>query len=223
VTEPIPSRDEVGTRESLLDAAEGLFSELGVQAASLRAITQRAGANLAAVHYHFGSKQGLVRAVFQRRIAPLNRERLRLLAECEAEGGGSVEGVLRAFVAPLLRMARETPDGASAFARLMGRAFSDPDDEVRSIVFEEFSGMMERFKGALQRLLPGLPESEILWRFHFVAGSMAHTVASGKLLERCTGGRCRPAEVERTLDLLVQFLAAGLRAPATPLDPAEGC
>jgi AcrR family transcriptional regulator len=207
--------EPVGTRESLLDAAESLFSEHGVQAASLRAITQRAGANLAAVHYHFGSKQGLVRAVFQRRIAPLNRERLRRLAECEA-GGGSVEGVLYAFVAPLLQMSRDAPDGAGAFARLMGRAFSEPSDEVRQIVFEEFSEMVEGFKGALGRLLPHLSESEVLWRFHFVAGAMAHTVGSGKLLERCTGGRCGPADVERTTELLVHFLAAGLEAPATP-------
>ena len=71
-----------GTRESLLDAAESLFSDRGIQAASLRAITEQAGANLAAVHYHFGSKQGLVRAVFSRRLAPLNEERLRRLAHC---------------------------------------------------------------------------------------------------------------------------------------------
>ena len=76
------------TREALLDAAESLFAEHGVQAASLRAITQQAGANLAAVHYHFGSKEGLVRAVFSRRIGPLNEERLRRLEECEREGRG---------------------------------------------------------------------------------------------------------------------------------------
>src|SRR5215208_668302 len=107
----------VATREGLLDAAEDLFSELGIQAASLRAITQRAGANLAGVHYHFGSKQGLVRAVFKRRLEPLNRERLDLLGACEREGAG-VEAVLRAFIAPLLRMAREYPDGGTPFARL---------------------------------------------------------------------------------------------------------
>src|ERR1044071_5498720 len=93
----------IATREGLLDAAESLFSELGIQAASLRAITQRAGANLAAVHSHFGSKQGLVRAVFKRRLEPLNRERLELLAASERKGG-DVEEVLRALVAPLLRM-----------------------------------------------------------------------------------------------------------------------
>src|ERR1700754_704729 len=97
---------EAGTRESLLDAAESLFSERGIQAASLRAITEQAGANLAAVHYHFGSKQGLVRAVFSRRLAPLNADRLRRLGRCE-ETGGEIEDVLHAFLAPALDMARQ--------------------------------------------------------------------------------------------------------------------
>src|SRR6185295_619338 len=95
------------TREALLDAAEGLFAEHGIQASSLRAITQRAGANLAAVHYHFGSKEGLVRAVFSRRLKPLNEERLRRLEACDLEAADAVEQVLDAFLAPLLRLSRE--------------------------------------------------------------------------------------------------------------------
>src|SRR4051812_44617723 len=110
----------VGTHESLLDAAESLFSERGIEAASLRAITERAGANLAAVHYHFGSKQGLVRAVFSRRLTPLNEERLRRLARCE-EGEAGLEEVLHAFLEPALDMARDASH--SPFGRLMGRAF----------------------------------------------------------------------------------------------------
>src|ERR1043166_6329556 len=92
-------KTEHATRESLLDAAEALFTEHGIQAASLRAITQKAGANLAAVHYHFGSKEGLVKAVFSRRLKPLNQERLRLLEACDLEAdpqGGAVEQVLHA-------------------------------------------------------------------------------------------------------------------------------
>src|SRR5918996_5272493 len=100
----------VDTREALLDAAEALFSEHGIQASSLRMITHQAGANLAAVHYHFGSKEGLVRAVFSRRLKPLNEERLRLLAGCGLEGNpaNGVEQVLYAFLAPAMRAARDT-------------------------------------------------------------------------------------------------------------------
>jgi AcrR family transcriptional regulator len=206
---------EAGTRESLLDAAESLFSERGIQAGSLRAITERAGANLAAVHYHFGSKQGLVRAVFSRRLAPLNEERLRRLGRCE-ETGGDVEDVLHAFLAPALDMARDASHGA--FGRLMGRAFMEPDDETREILIEQFSEVFHRFTAAFARLLPELPEDEIVWRFHFVAGALGHTVACGQLLERYSEGRCPMGDTEGVADHLVAFLAAGLRAPA----PVQG-
>ena len=77
---PPTAVDHADTKTSLLDAGERLFAELGIAGASMRAITQEAAANLAAVHYHFGSKEGLVRAVFSRRLGPLNRERVERLA-----------------------------------------------------------------------------------------------------------------------------------------------
>ena len=92
-----------GTRERILDAAEQLFSRAGFNGASLRPITTDAGANLAAVHYHFGSKEALLKAVVARRIDPVNQQRLALLAEYEQAGGGalSVEEVVHAFVQPV--------------------------------------------------------------------------------------------------------------------------
>src|SRR5262245_38219332 len=102
----------VDTREALLDAAEKLFSEHGIQASSLRMMTQQAGANLAAVHYHFGSKEGLVKAVFSRRLRPLEAERFQLLETCDLAGGSegeAIEQVIRAFVTPVIRRMRETP------------------------------------------------------------------------------------------------------------------
>lgn len=214
-------RTEHATRESLLDAAESLFSEHGLQAASLRAITQRAGANLAAVHYHFGSKEGLVKAVFSRRLKPLNAERLRLLEACDLESPDAIERVLHAFLAPLLRMSRETPEGARDFARLMGRAFGEPGEEVREVLVEELGGMVRRFLFALAPLLPHLSERELLWRFHFIGGAMAHTVGCGHLLERYAGLSCA-ADPDEALRSLITFLAAGLRAPASAGAPIEG-
>jgi AcrR family transcriptional regulator len=215
------TREHVDTRESLLDAAESLFSEHGIQAASLRAITQQAGANLAAVHYHFGSKEGLVRAVFSRRLKPLHEERMKLLDACDLDSAGAVEQVLKAFMVPLLRVARETPEGTRGFARLMGRAFSEPAEEVRAMVGEELAETIQRFMAALRRVLPYVPEQELLWRFHFTAGALGHTVACGYLLEKYSQGMCQPGNVGEALDFLVSFLAAGLRAPASAALPKE--
>lgn len=207
-----------------MDAAEALFAEHGIQAASLRAITQKAGANLAAVHYHFGSKEGLVKAVFSRRLKPLNQERLRLLEACDLQASpesDGVEQVLHAFLAPVLRMSRETPEGAKDFAQLMGRAFTEPGEEVKQVLMEEFREMVDRFLAAFGRLLPHLPESERIWRFHFVAGAMAYTIGCGQLLERYAGLSCS-VNPDEALRNLISFLAAGLRAPASAGAPNEG-
>lgn len=214
--------EQIDTRESLLDAAESLFSEHGIAASSLRMITQQAGANLAAVHYHFGSKEGLVRAVFSRRIRPLNEERLRRLAACDTAAEDAVEQVLRAFLAPLLERARETPERTSGFARLMGRAFTEATEELRSMLMEEFGETIRSFVAALRQLLPHLPEPELLWRFHFVAGAMGHTVGCSYLLERFSGGRCQPGNTDEALGHLVSFLSAGMRAPAAPQPASQG-
>ena len=206
----------VDTREALLDAAEKLFSEHGIQASSLRAITQQAGANLAAVHYHFGSKEGLVRAVFSRRLKPLDEERTRLLQACDlTEGEDAVEQVLHAFVSPLLKMARETPDGARDFAQLVGRAFMEPTEEIRSMLMHEFKASAERFIAALRQLLPHLPERELVWRFHFAAGAMGHTVSCSHMVERFSNGLCNGSDPDEMLRFLVRFLASGLKAPAS--------
>lgn len=210
----------VDTREALLDAAESLFAEQGLQAASLRAITQRAGANLAAVHYHFGSKEGLVRAVFVRRMAPLKEERFRLLEACNLDRPDAIEQAVHAFVAPLVRMMRDPATGSQHFACMVGRAFSEPSEEIRQIVTEELAETFQRFFSTLRRLLPHLPEKELMWRMHFVAGSMGHTVACGDLLERFSQGQCRISDVDNTIAYLVTFLAAGLRAPGLPVSGA---
>jgi AcrR family transcriptional regulator len=210
----------VDTREALLDAAESLFAEHGIPASSLRAITQQAGANLAAVHYHFGSKEGLVRAVFARRLAPMSEERLRLLEACDLDRPDALEQVLRAFLAPLVHKMRNRAEGLQSFARLMGRAYSEPSGEVRAIVAEQVEESFHRFVAAFHRLLPHLTERELLWRMHFMGGSMGHTVACGDLLERFSRGLCRVTDADEALAHLVVFLAAGLRAPALPVSGA---
>lgn len=211
--------EPIGTRESLLDAAEKLFSEQGIQAASLRAITAAAGANLAAVHYHFGSKQALVRAVISRRVAPIQAERLRRLAAARS-GGEGIEGVVRAFIEPLLQMVAERPDGACLFARTLSQTFGADGEELRSILIEEFAETIERFSAELARLLPELTPEEVLWRFHFMAGALVHSVAGSELLERVSQGRCHLRDVEAASRQMVRFLAAGFRAPGQGADAA---
>ena len=104
--------NESDTRERLLDAAEKLFAETGIGATSLRAVTAEAEANLASVHYHFGSKESLLLEVFGRRIKPVNRERLERLDKATTESPEDLDAVIRAFVAPaMLVLANPEIDG----------------------------------------------------------------------------------------------------------------
>lgn len=207
------SRD---TTNSLLDASERLFAHHGIAATSLRAITVEADVNLASVHYHFGSKEGLVSAVFARRLEPLNRERLRLLRACEDSPGGSADpltGAVRALVGPTLRLRHDPNQGGEAFMRLMGRLFSEPTSAYKLAIIEQFREVNECFSRILRRSLPELPDQELEWRKHFAIGAMAHTASASDIIALASGGLCDPADVEGTIARLTSFIVAGLRAP----------
>ncbi len=199
------------TKEKILDAAERIFAEHGYAAASLRSIIAKAGVNLAAVHYHFGSKEELLRAVLRRRVGPVNEERLRLLDECErAAGSGrlSLEKVLEAFLAPALRLARQP--GGTTVVRLMGRLYVDT--LLSDLVRQEFSDVLERFRAALRRALPGLPEPELMWRAYLALGAMAQAMRGADTIP-AIAERLKEASEDEILAGLVAFLSAGFRCP----------
>lgn len=198
------------TKEQLLDAAERLIGEQGIDGASVRAITEAAGVNLAAVSYHFGSKDGLVRSVFERRLRPINRERLELLEACLAESNPpSLERIVRAFVAPPLHVlgSEHAPD----FGRCMIRALSDPGEQMRALLMEAFEGVISRFTQALHRALPNEDAEGIFWRFHFMVGSMAYTVGMGHLVEEYSQGVCAASDFEAVSERLVRFVTQGMQ------------
>lgn len=198
------------TRTRLLDAAEQLFALGGIEATSLRQITAAARANVAAVSYYFGSRHGLIAEVFARRLGPLNDERLRRLTDAEeraGQDGASLEEILDALLAPALRL-RETR--GAALVRLLGRAHSEPSEEVREIVFSQFGPVFRRFHRALARTLPHLSDPEVTCRLMYAVGAMAFAMAAPPAVPGL-GGSAAPRE-ERTR--LITFLAAGLRAPA---------
>lgn len=199
------------TRDRLLDEAERLFGQRSIAEVSLREITSAADANIAAVNYHFGSKDGLVREIFARRMRPLNEERIRLLDELEeAAGDGlpSLEEVLRIFAGPTLRMARRHPD----FMMLAGRYHLDTRADCVAVMHTpRFHDFVERVRSVLLRMFPDAAESTLWWAMHFVVGMMLRTWMGGKEMERLSGGIARWESDEVMIERLVQFAAAGLR------------
>ncbi len=212
---------ETDTKTLILDAAEQAFAELGFGAASLRHIIRAAGVNLAAVHYHFGSKDALVEAVFARRIGRLTQERLELLDLCEAQtrdGELSLERVLEAFVGPALRMTNAPESGGKAFVRLFGRTIAEPSEHLQAMLNEQFGTTIKRFMGALHRALPNLSTAELAWRFQFAVGAMGYLMADPQNLKVLSQGLCDPGDTETAVCELVKFLAAGLRAPTPSVE-----
>lgn len=208
------------TKDRILDAAERLFAREGIEATSLRAITTEADVNLAAVNYHFQSKDALVRAVIARRIVPVNQRRLELLDACEKAAGDGplpLEGVLDAFVRPVVEI---YASHAREFSPLMGRLYTEPADFVEKMYKDHLEAVASRFLRAYQRALPGLPRVELLWRVHFSIGALAHTMGAARILQILSNGECDPSDVEGTLKRLETFMMAGLKAPVGEVEHA---
>jgi AcrR family transcriptional regulator len=202
------------TKEQILDAAEKLITERGIDAVSLREITTAAEVNLAAVHYHFGSKEGLVQKVFERRIRPVNEARLRMLDQAERSAGQGpleIECVLRALIEPPLRLYAEHERGPQ-FTRVCGRIYAERSSALEETFDELFQELVDRFRAACARALPQLPPEELGWRLHFAVGAMVHTLMESERLKRFSGGLCDPRDTEAAVNRLVSFCAAGMRA-----------
>lgn len=201
--EPPPS----DTRDRLLAAAERLFAERGLASVSVRTIAAEAGVNWSLVGYHFRGKHGLLAEVYRRQCATLNAERFRLLAAGRT-GGLRLETVIEAFVRPALAAIQ-----GRQFSRLRARLAAEDAplfQQLRADAFDESSRM---FVAALRECLPELSEDDVLWRFHFMLGTIYYSASSPQRIKVFSRGRCDPNDLESTLGHLVPFLAAAFRSP----------
>lgn len=198
------------TKDRILEAAERLFARDGFDATSLRAITAEAKVNLAAVNYHFQSKEALVQAVIGRRLGPINARRIALLDAYEAEAAGApvaLDRILDAFLRPVIEFCSHHAQG---IVPLLGRLYTEPGDFAPRLYQQHFEPMAQRFAPALSRALPDLPREELFWRMHFAIGAMAHTLAASQMLSLMSKGSCDITDVEGTLARLKSFIIAGM-------------
>ncbi|MGI8895170.1 MAG: TetR/AcrR family transcriptional regulator [Casimicrobiaceae bacterium] len=211
------------TKVRILDAAEARFMEHGFEATSLREITAAAEVNLAAVNYHFGTKEELFQSVLTRRLDPMNQQRVELLSRLEAEAAPhplSCDKILTALLIPPLRLARDPARGGKDFLRLLGRAYADPAPFIRRFLSDQYAPMIARFKAAFGRALPQLPKRELSWRLHFIMGALSYTLAGTDALKLIAELNPRESDNDEILlRRLAPFLLAGLQAPL--LDVSE--
>jgi len=199
------------TKTQILDVAERLIAEKGFTGTTLRNIVSDAGVNLAAVHYHFGSKEELFRAVVRRIAVPLVERQLHLLEQLRKKPDPpSVEELLTAFLTPPLELVMGDEHYRVVRAQFMGRCRAEPEP-VQRIAHEEFSPNIEPFLDALQRSLPDQSRSQLLWKLDLVVAALIRVQIGagqpGALLESL-----QPQDVQATIRKLVAFLAAGMES-----------
>jgi AcrR family transcriptional regulator len=216
------------TRLEILGVAEKLFAEHGPAAVSIRLIAQRARVNLAAVNYHFGSKDKLLTEVFKRRVVPLNDRRAILLDKCAAAAGpGAVpvlEDVIRAMVAPSVELYVEAGPSARAILIMQFLRRAQAQTGKRDPLEEYYAPIRGRFVGLLRRCLPQLAETELLWRVNFLTGVILYTMVGPV----GTGGdKVQPPDrpvmrsPDEMIEQIVTYVAAGFRAPAPEPSPVQ--
>jgi len=203
------------TVERILDAAEQLFAEKGFAETSLRLITSKAGVNLAAVNYHFGSKKSLIQAVFTRFLNPFVSSLEQELDRNEQAGNPeqSLEELLDMLVRLVLAVKPRSGHDLSTFMRLLGLAFSQSQGHLRKYLGEVYGKVFQRYMALVLRSSPELPADVLFWRVHFMLGSAAFTLSSMKALKAMAEAEYgERAGTEEVLRQMVPFLAAGMRA-----------
>jgi AcrR family transcriptional regulator len=204
----------IDTKQKILDTAQRLIGEQGYSGTSLRHIIAEAGVNLAAVHYHFGSKEELLDELVARKAGPVNEERMRRLDRLNEPGNPppGVTQVLEAFFQPMAEAADRDP----AFVRLMGRVIAE--GLMAEIVQKHFRTVSRKFFAALRQALPHISEDDFLWRAHFMLGAMAHTMCGQP---DTTGKGGSAGSFHERIERLIGFLDGGFQAPVRPASGVE--
>jgi AcrR family transcriptional regulator len=207
------TQQHFSTKDRLLHAAEELFAQQGFASTSLRQVTSRADVNIAAVNYHFGSKENLVNEVFRRRMDVMSGQRLEALHKATAAAPGQLDAILAAFVEPALAMAQDR-HGGGAFIRVIARAYAESNDSLRKFLSDQYGHVLREFAKALAACVPQLGKEELYWRLDFLSGALTYAMADFGLIKR-PSGMAETTHRQRAAKALIRFAAAGFKADAT--------
>ncbi|MGB2402780.1 MAG: TetR/AcrR family transcriptional regulator [Akkermansiaceae bacterium] len=204
------ANDGKSTKSRILEATECLVAEHGFEAVSLRDITSSAQVNVAAVNYHFGSKESLFEAIQCRYIEPINDERLRMISRLTGAGRvATVREILEAFMRPFLTVVQRSEMSENLFFKLMGRCVIDHQGGLPEDMIPGIKKVAETYTAALLAAAPDLTPELALWRLHFTFGVMAQTLLHGDLLYSLTDGACGEPDAEAQFQGMIDFCEAG--------------
>ncbi len=207
----IVSTTTIDTKEQIIIVAQRLFAERGFAGTTLRNVIGEADVNLAAVHYHFGSKEELFRSVVERFARPIVEQELALLKQLQAEGRVlTVEAILTALFKPSLEFLAQDKEFLLVRTQFMGRCWTEPEP-LKSIVRDEFAASIEAFLDVLQRALPDRSRSQLSWQFDLVIAALIRVQSEagqpGALIQSTD-----PEAIRSAIEQLVKFLSPGMRS-----------
>jgi AcrR family transcriptional regulator len=208
-----PPKTPGSTPERLIATAERLFAERGIEAVSLRDITNAARANSAAVHYHFGSKDELVRATLEHRAAELAKRRDGYLVAIEHSRRPTVRQVVAALAMPTAELAADDEHGGRYYVGFLAALLERP--ETAAIIDEVYGDQMSRYLDALARVLPDLPADVRVLRFAFAKDFINRALAHPERGMRLWIEQHAPATVPTLAAHVVDFLVGAMRAPVS--------
>jgi len=208
---------EKHTPEKILTSAEQLFAERGFTGSTLREVTERAGVNLAAVNYHFGTKEGLFMEMLRRRITPINARRMELLDQALAESGGeslTLETLFKIILEPLTESLIKEGNLDEVFLGIIARSIVDPSEFIQHAHRGFFKDISERIGRELQRAVgnPELSEEDISWRIYFSISTMLGSLIQHRRIEHYFPGIRDPRDMEAMTRQLIRFVCAGMES-----------
>lgn len=208
-----PAKTAGSTPERLVSTAERLFAERGIEAVSLRDITNACGANSAAIHYHFGSKDELVRAILEHRAAELAKRRDVYLTAIEHSRRPTLRKVVEALVLPTAELVEDDIHGGRHYIGFLAAMLERP--ETAAIIDEVFGDQVTRYLDALERVLPDMPADVRVLRFAFAKDFINRALAHPDRGVRLWIGTHVPSTIDGITEHVVDFLTGAFRAPVS--------
>lgn len=219
---PLKSDAAPDMRERILDAAEDHFSRHGFWGVTIREVAQEAKVDTALLHYYFDTKRGLFDAVFARRAEIINKERIDSIEAYEKAAGDSitVEGVLNAFLEPILKRAATGDQRWHNYFALIAQVNNTPAWGGETMA-RTFDPVIHRLLQALRKALPEADEKDLYWSYHFLSGALTLTLSQTGRIDRLSNGLCKSTDFEEINRRMAPFIAAGFERLCKPRAPAS--
>lgn len=209
-----PSKNAgVDLKQAILDSAESLFARHGFYGVTTRQVATEAGVDTALIHYYFGAKRELFDEVLLRRAEIINAERARAMTAYEAAHPDAMtaEGVIAAFIDPLIERALTGGPGWKNFLNLVAQINTTPA-WGGEVMHRFFDPVVRQLIDTLGRALPGADVRDLYWCYQFLTGSMMLTVAETGRIDQLSDGQCHASDLEAARQRLYAYCAAGFEA-----------